>query len=156
MTTAAHLNLLRRMPVLAGLNNQSLEILLDGSSLRSWQPGESIFREGDQATSFYVIQQGEVLVEKQWKETPVPLGRFATGDCIGEMAIIDLQSRSASVTATQITEAIEIPRQVLLKLYQENVEQYAIIMMNMGREVSRRLRAADDRLFAIQQEHGFE
>ena len=76
---------------------------------------------------------------------------MGAGDCIGEMAIIDLQSRSASVRAVADCLAIEITRVTLNKLYQTDLEQFAIIMMNMGREVSRRLRIASDRLFTIDQ-----
>ena len=35
----------------------------------------------------------------------------------------------------------------LYKLYEQDPKQFALIQMNMGREVTRRLREADDRLF---------
>jgi CRP-like cAMP-binding protein len=67
------------------------------------------------------------------------------------MAIIDLQSRSASVRAVTDCRAIKINRATLHELYRKDLEQYAIIMMNMGREVSRRLREVSERLFEVDQ-----
>ncbi len=41
--------------------------------------------------------------------------------------------------------------QALIQLHKRDIEQYAMIMMNLGREVSRRLRLAGDRLFELEE-----
>lgn len=146
-----HFQLLRTMPVFAGLNNDSLQLILDDSEVVEVAAGDYFFREGDGAKSLFVLQQGVVAIERLWKGAPVVLGEFGRGDCIGEMALIDMMPRSASVRAVEDCQAIEVTLSSLRKLLQRNLEQYAIIMMNMGREVSRRLRAADDRLFSLEQ-----
>ena len=96
-------------------------------------------------------RRGTVLVQRKWKGESIELGRLAEGDCFGEMALIDFQPRSASVKAETDCQAIEIPSKSLRSLYKRDLEQFTMIMMNLGREVSRRLRVADDRLFEIQQ-----
>ena len=60
---------------------------------------------------------------------------------------MDLSPRSASVRAVEDCTAIRISAANLYKLYEQDPKQFALIQMNMGREVSRRLREADDRLF---------
>ena len=143
--------LLRKMPVFAGLKDTALKFILDRSVTIKVSAGERFFVEGDAANSFFVLTSGAVLVEKDWQGTPIKLRRMGMGDCIGEMAILDLLGRSASVRAETDCQAIEISRTTLNELFQHDLEQYAIIMMNMGREVSRRLRSASERLFAIDQ-----
>jgi CRP-like cAMP-binding protein len=69
------------------------------------------------------------------------------GDCFGEMALMDLFPRSASVIARDDCRALEIAAGDLLDLYEHDVEQFALVQMNMGREVCRRLRATDELLF---------
>ena len=150
MNQAESLSLLRQMPVFGGLNDATLLFLIERSDEVTIAANEFFFREGDPAKSLYVIRSGQVQVEKQWKGSEVPIGRFGAGDCLGEMAIIDLQARSASVRAETDCHSIEISRSALSQLYKHDLEQYAIIMMNMGREVSRRLRSATERLFAIE------
>ena len=142
---------MRRMPIFGGLSDSALELIVDQSEPINVQAGDHFFREGEPANSFFVIKSGVVLVEKEWRGTPIKLRRLGIGDCIGEMSIIDLMERSASVRAETDCRAIEIPRTTLTQLYKQDLEQYAIIMMNMGREVSRRLRSASERLFAIEQ-----
>lgn len=148
----AYFNLLRSMPVFGGLNDLTLEAILERANLRLVREQEFFFREGDEANSFFVLESGSVVVERLWMDSAICLGVFRSGDCFGEMAVIDLLPRSASVRAVEECSAIEITHQSLFSLYQQEPEQYAIIMMNMGREVSRRLRLADDRLFQLEQE----
>ena len=146
-------SILRRMPVFGGLKSVALEMILDQSDIVSRLTGQYFFHEGDPGDSLFVLEVGQIVVEKNWQGQTVELGRLGVGDCFGEMSLIDLQPRSAGTKATEDCQAIQISRKTLHQLFQLDLEQYAIIMMNMGREVSRRLRLADERLFAYQQQH---
>jgi CRP/FNR family cyclic AMP-dependent transcriptional regulator len=141
--------LLRRMAAFGGLSIHSLELILAQSVERIVAEEEFFFREGDSAESLFVLEAGSVVIQRVWQGEPIELGRLDAGDCFGEMSLIDFQPRSASVKAESECQAIEIPNRVLRALYQHDVEQYAIMMMNLGREVSRRLRAADQQLFQL-------
>ena len=56
--------------------------------------------------------------------------------------------RSASVRAVEDCTAIQISAANLYRVYAQDLKQFALIQMNMGREVCRRLREVDDRLFS--------
>jgi CRP-like cAMP-binding protein len=62
------------------------------------------------------------------------------------MAIMDLFPRSASVRAVEDCTAIRLSAANLYQVYAHDLEQFALIQMNMGREVCRRLRESDNRL----------
>ena len=143
--------LLRKMAAFGGLRTDSLELILEQSTERTVGPREFFFHEGDSGDSLFVLESGSVLVQRNWQGERIELGQLNSGDCFGEMSLIDFQPRSAAVKAESECRAIEIPNRVLRALYQHDVEQYAIIMMNLGREVSRRLRNADEKLFQLQQ-----
>ena len=149
--SAESFSLLRNMPVFGGLSNDTLELILEQCGHVQIAQGDYFFQQGDAAKSLFVLKKGVVVVEKKWKGDFIELGRFERGDCIGEMSLIDMQPRSASVRAAEICLAMEITLSSLHRLYRRDVEQYAMIMMNMGREVSRRLRKADERLFELEQ-----
>jgi CRP-like cAMP-binding protein len=143
----ARIKLLQSMPVFGGVSKEALEFLIDHASIQHLSPGEYFFREGDSAVSMFVLEYGTVAVSKQWDGENHLLKQFSHGDCFGEMALLDLFPRSASVMAVETCSAIELNHATLLKLYQYDLEQFTIIQMNIGREISRRLRIADNQLF---------
>jgi CRP-like cAMP-binding protein len=146
---AAHIAALQRMPIFGGLRADVLEMLLAGSMTVSKPKGGYFFRENDAAESLFVIETGRVAILKPWYAEEHLLSELGPGDCFGEMALMDFFPRSASVKAVEPTDALEIPIAAIHSLYEKNLEQFAMIQMNLGREVSRRLRQADDRLFRL-------
>ena len=135
------------MPIFGGISRETLEFFIDRASILELSAGEYFFREGDDAVSMFVLEHGNVAVSKQWNGEDHPLKSFSQGACFGEMALIDLYPRSASVMATEPCSAIELSNTNLLELFQHNLEQFTIIQMNIAREISRRLRSADKQLF---------
>ena len=146
--------LIQRTPVCGGLRTDTLLFILDQSSEIVVEAGDYFFHEGDRGDCLFVIREGSAIVERDWEGQPIVLARIKPGDCFGEMSLIDLQRRFASVKAESDCCVIRIPYTALSKLCQHDVEQYAMAMMNLGREVSRRLRIAGERLFRYQQELG--
>jgi len=143
----ARIELLQHMPVFGGIRADVLQTLLDLCLVVSIPKNEYFFREHDQADSMFVIESGKVAVLKNRRGQEHLLKVLKEGDCFGEMAVTDLSPRSASVQAVEACTAIRISAANLYKLYEQDAKQFALIQMNMGREVSRRLREADDRLF---------
>ena len=135
--------MLQQMAVLGGLSADSLEILLAASHRVSCAEGAEFFHEGEPGDTMYILESGAVEVLKNSPRGQRRLGRLVAGDCFGEMALMDMSPRSATIRALQPCEAIELPFAALLTLSERDIAQFALLMMNMGREVSRRLRIAD-------------
>lgn len=146
------LRILQNMAIFGGINGDALEFLLDRATERNLEAGACFFREGDSAESMFVLEQGHAEVIKEWQGQHHVLRELQPGDCFGEVALLDMMPRSASVQAGAACRAIEIPRSALYDLYQTHPDQFTLIVMNMAREVSRRLRDADMRLFQVQRE----
>jgi CRP/FNR family transcriptional regulator, cyclic AMP receptor protein len=143
----AQVELLQRMPVFGGLREAALRRLLDKATPAHKEAGEAFFLEGDAADAMYVLESGRVAITKRWRGGEFLLHELAAGDCFGEMALMDLQPRSASVRALVPCDAIQFGTHDMLNLYETDVEQFALMQMNLGRELCRRLRAADEQLF---------
>ena len=143
----AQIDLLQRMPIFGGLREPALCRLLERATTVHRAVGEAFFLEGDAAEAMYVLESGRVAITKHWQGGEFVLHELAAGDCFGEMALMDLQPRSASVRALQDCVAIEFGSDDMLHLYETDMEQFALMQMNLGREVCRRLRATDELLF---------
>jgi CRP-like cAMP-binding protein len=141
--------LLQSMPVFGAVQTQVLMYLLQSSRSVPMKRGGYFFREGDLADSMFVLEEGEVAVYRNWQGTDFKLRELRAGDCFGEMALLDCQPRSASVLVLQDALAIEISTAQLAEIYEKFPDQFVLMHMNMAREVCRRLRAADQRLFEL-------
>lgn len=138
--------LLQQMPLFGGIREDALGFLLDVSRDVNRPAGSFFFREGEPGESMFVLDAGTVSVRKKGGHGALLLSRLGPGDCFGEMALIDLAPRSASVQALEDCSAFEIFAASLHQLYERDLEQFALIQMNMARELSRRLRLTDQRL----------
>src|SRR4026207_418203 len=71
-------------PFLKGLKPEYLRLLADSAMRTHYEAGELIFREGDPANRFYLIEQGRVSLETQGKEAPPGSGQvLGPGDVLG-------------------------------------------------------------------------
>src|SRR5688500_1190339 len=106
--------------------------------------GEVIFREGDEGNAMYVVLNGEVEVTKASRNgVDARVAMLGPGDWFGEMSIVDIQPRSATVRAIAPSRLVRITAADLDALYRYDLKSYAIIVLNLARELSRRLRVAD-------------
>lgn len=142
-----HLELLQNMPIFGGITNKILEFILQQSKILSIPTGKYFFKEGEKGSSTYVLEQGKVAIIKEWEKKLYRIGELSRGDCFGEMSMIDLEPRSASIVAIEDCSAIKLTQENVFSIYHQDFEQFAIIEMNMGREISRRLRKLDKDLF---------
>ena len=86
-------------------------------------------------------------VGRQLRETV--LAHLRPRDFLGEMSIIDCVTRSASVRAVEDTLLFALKGIDLYHFFQKHPDQYAIVILNIARDLSRRLRAIDERFSAI-------
>ena len=140
---------LQDMPIFGGIRKDILEFLLGASEVLAVPRDQYFFHENDRAEALYVLEAGEVAVLKLWNGQQNVLRHLQQGDCFGEMALMDLCPRSASIRAVTACTAIQLSTASFQKIYEMDLEQFAIIQMNIGREISRRLRVADEQLFRV-------
>ena len=123
----------------------ALEELAAGITEVEFLAGALIFREKEPGSEMFVIQSGSVEVIKHLgKERETNLAVLGPRDFFGEMAIIECVSRSASLRAVKSTQVLRIKAAQLNQLFKHRPDQYAIVILNIARDVSRRLRALDE------------
>ncbi len=106
--------------------------------------GDVIITEGEQADAMYVILEGNVEI----RLGRMSIDRAGRGEIVGEMALVDQASRSASVVALESVRLARIDRRRFLYLIQ-NTPTFALDVMAV---MASRLRRVDAAIEA-QQEH---
>jgi CRP/FNR family transcriptional regulator, cyclic AMP receptor protein len=98
----------------------------------------------------FIIGEGSVeVVKNMGRSQETVLAILLPRDFIGEMSIIDSVARSASVRAVEETTLFSLRGIDLYHLFQKHPDQYAIVILNIARDISRRLRVLDERFAAI-------
>lgn len=132
-------SVLERTPLFSGMQDDCRCVMTDRMEVRRYPAGSLVYSEGEQARELYILAQGEVDVVKK----DLVLGRMAPGAFFGEASFLDMQPRGSTMRVKSDATVYVIPYAALRALYQVNLRMYALIMMNLGREVCRRLRTAD-------------
>lgn len=135
---------LRSIGLFGALSDEVLVHLSNTLSVQTPEAGEVVFREADDANAMYVVLRGEMEVLKKSKRaTEARVALLGPGDWFGEMSIVDIQPRSATVRALAPGRLLRISAADLDALYRYDLRSYSLIVLNLARELSRRLRVAD-------------
>lgn len=81
----------------------------------TFQPGDKLFKEGEEGNQAFVIEEGEIQIVKasgKIGENEVILGTVGKGGIVGEMALLDDSPRMASARSVKGGRAIVISRQM--------------------------------------------
>lgn len=140
--------MLREIGLFGALGDQVLEHLARTLRTMRAAPGDAIFPEGDStAREMYVVLEGEMEVSKRSRRgREMRVAILGPSDCFGEMSLLDMQGRSATVRALAPSRLLKITSEDLDALYRFDLKSYALIVLNVARDLSRRLRVTDSLL----------
>ena len=105
------------------------------SGLKKLQQNEVLFEDGDEALSFYIIQQGQVRLSKPKGMGHVEIAVLRSGEILGEMAFFSEdqhQTRSCSAEAIIPSEVIEISFVALKKTIQGLTPWFKVVFSSMA------------------------
>lgn len=129
-----------------GLTETQISSIRDFFIMEEFGEGEFIEREGEPGDRIYFIVEGEVEILKRIKKTGElsRIFRFTEGDVFGEMELIDVQPCAASVRALKPTKALTLSNKGLYQISKYDLKVFSLMIMNLARDISRRLRKADE------------
>ncbi len=81
-----------------------------GVTREHFEPGQHVFREGELGDRLYIILKGEVEVRREAAHGGV-LARLGPGQCFGEMALVNMTTRNATVRCVSPLDVLSLPRQ---------------------------------------------
>ncbi|MEB3209806.1 MAG: Crp/Fnr family transcriptional regulator [Leptolyngbyaceae bacterium] len=135
----------RKVPLFEELRDDFLIRLASVMEELDFPQNHTIFRQGEKGESLYIVVSGSVAVHIG-DRTIVELG---SGSCFGEMAVIDAEPRSASVTTLERCECLLLTQQ---QLY-EAIDEMPNIAVNVIRLLSRRIRTLNQSLNEVKEQH---
>jgi CRP/FNR family transcriptional regulator, cyclic AMP receptor protein len=141
-------------PFFGGLPEPSLDLLISMLVERRFDAGAAVVAEGEPGSSMYIVQSGELVVSKLGAAGHViRMTALGPGDFFGEMTLIEMQNRSATVVAESPTVVYELTTRNLYAFYKADIYAYVMVVQNINRELCRRLRRANNRIAELADAH---
>ena len=128
-------DVLRRVPLLSGLQDEDLAELATRFRERNYDAGAPVVSRGSAGAGFFIIAEGEAVVGPPGR----PAGRLRRNDFFGEVALIDGGRRSADITAETNMRCWGIAQ----KEFRVFVKQHPEVAWTLLEVLVARLRAAE-------------
>lgn len=138
---------LRRVALFQELGSRDLGHLIQSLLEKTYAEGELLFDEGDIGRALFIVERGSVELFKRGADgTPQILASAGPGDFFGEMALLEEMPRSAGAVARTDTTVYLLYRTRLFGLIQSRPRVGVMILNQLARLLSARLRDTSRRL----------
>lgn len=134
---------LKKIAIFGGFDDEQLYKIFSILEEARYGKGEFIFREGEAPTYIYLILKGRV----EFKRNNYRILELKEGDCMGEEFVIGLQPYSLSAVAMEDVELAIISKKSLLDFYETDMDLFGHLIINISREISRKLSITNELLF---------
>lgn len=134
------------VPIFSEIPMETVEKIEKIGTRKIYKKNDVILMEDEVGTALFVIVSGKVKVARTSTDgREVILTILSESDFFGEMAILDGQTRSATVVAIEDSELFLIQRNDFINLLKE----YPEVAISLLQELTKRLRSADAKIKAL-------
>jgi CRP-like cAMP-binding protein len=139
----------QKYSLFGGLLEEQIARIVPFMEEENYGPGEDIIVEGTPNNRIRFILEGRVAV---LRENTV-LSEFSEGDSFGEMEVLDVMPSAATIRALSNIRVMSISNKTLREIYKIDPKAFSLMIMNLARDLSRRLRRMDEKAVSSNPEH---
>ena len=160
MSPEGDLALLRKVPVFAGLSDEQIRKMCSIMRREEFDPGDVVIREGDMGDEMYILEEGTVDVSKvvmlrvgrrDFGQREKTIARLSAENPLlfGDMAMLEREGRSATVTAVTRCRLFVIEREGFERVCEEDPMMGYRMVTSIARLVSGRLRDTNQQVLKL-------
>ena len=139
--------LLRNVPLFRKMRKSELNELEKIIHHRTYKTDEKVFFEGEPGVGMYVIQEGNVGIDKTEPDGKLKrLASLSKGEFFGELALLDESPRSATATALEDTQILGLFRPDLLELIERKPRLGNKLLFELAYLIGERLKHTNEEL----------
>ena len=143
---------LRRIKILADLNDAQLSHLSDFLEIQKVPQWTTVVRQGEPGDAMYFVLEGELRARVVVSERETTLSTFGPGDFFGDMALFDQGPRSADVLANMDSTLLRLSSVAFGRLAKEAPSLATPFLQATSRTLASRIRADNKRLGTLNQQ----
>ena len=131
---------------LGALSNTAITYLLEKGTLFQLNKGDQLFAYDSPGDNFFVVLKGTIQFYKPGKHQSTHIRDYLFGQEIGSVAMIGLHNRSGDAFAGEDSIALKVSCSLFQSLHETFPTDFGILLLNLSREMARRLRESDEKL----------
>ena len=140
--------LLRKTDLFAAIDEATAKEVANRLVRKTFKRGQALFHQGDPGDSLYVVMDGSVaIVMSSENGERMVLTTMHSPDVLGEIALLDGGTRSATAEAVEETTALMLSRGAFLELMREHPALVDHSLRSLGALVRRLSEQAADFVF---------
>ena len=129
------IDLLRTVPLFAGLDERELERISTLADIVDLPAERPLMTQGQQGWEMFIVVSGSARIERDGQS----LGERGPGEVLGEIALLDGGPRTATVTLSQPSRLLVVAR----REFQALMDEFPQIRLRVLEAVAHRLRSLD-------------
>ena len=133
---------LKKYALFGGLTDEQINVIIPLMEKIDYEAGDVIITEGTPNDKVYFLLSGRVAVTREG----IILSEFGEGEAFGEMEVLEVMPSAATITALSQVTAMIISNKALRKINTLDTKIFSMMLMNLARDLSRRLRRMNDHL----------
>lgn len=128
------------------LSENAITFLLENGIICQLDTGEQLFAYDSPGDNFFVVLKGSIQFYKAGKHQPTHIRDYLFGQEIGSVAMIGLHNRSGEAFAGEESITLKVSCDLFHSLHEKFPTDFGILLLNLSREMARRLRESDEKL----------
>ena len=121
-TLSEEVEMLRKIPLFAGIDPGKLKLLAFASDRKVFQKGQDVFKQGEIGDAAYVIINGIADIVVDGEEGEVIVAQVGANEFVGEIAILCDVPRTATVRSSTVLETLKIKKEHFVGLPDLGIE----------------------------------
>lgn len=135
--------LVKDTALFGGIDETDLTTLLDQCYLRTLKPGDRVYKDGDLPVALYLVISGCVELRLETPHGYVVKEQLEAGETFGDVALMGVQPQSDSAYCVQAGEVLALSSKTLSELNRTHPALFTLLLLNITRDVCRRLMRHD-------------
>ena len=140
------LSILARISIFGGITDGQRKEIFRRLEAGVFKKGDCIFKKGDESNYIYIVKKGMVDLLITDNDVILHKKNLGVGECFGEASLMSMHSHMATAVAAEESEIIVLSKHALNELRHEDPELFSLLLINIARELARRLKTTDDLL----------
>ena len=136
--------ILSKIAIFGGFEDRQLHEIFKYLEEAIFRQGDYVFQKGDDPSHIYIVKNGKIDLLITNQQVVLRKKTLAVGDCFGEASLMAMHKHTATAIAIEDSEVMVLSRRALLQLQREDSKMFSLLMMNIARELARRLELTDE------------